>query len=254
MRLNAVVAAALGAALGFVFPPEAAAQHDATPIPALLVEISQTRCPADGVPAAIEVLRAAAAHHDLDAAMSSRLEVEARSERRRVTIEKVAQGMESIETATMRRGSVPMGRELWLGRFEKGIFAVPMQISSLDGRHEAWEYPPFHADLAYYFLTEEFWEAHELTFLDHSRRVIGYCAKDRDETYIDGRIVLHEDGRIATIDWLFSTPGPREEAGGRAVFGSPLPLPRRGVFWRRLPSGDYSEWVDEYLGWSASER
>lgn len=253
MRLIAVgAAAALGAALSLTFPREAGAQQDATPIPALLVEISQTRCPANGVPAAIEALRAAGSHHDLNAATSSRLEVEARSERRHVPIEKVARGIESVETATMRRGSVPMGRELWLGRFEKGIFAVPIQISSLDGRHEAWEYPPFHADLAFYFLTEAFERAHEFMFLDDSRLVVGYCAKDREETYIDGRIVLHEDGRVVTIDWLFRTPGPQEGAGGRAVFGGPLPLPRRGVFWRRLPSGDYHEWVDEYLGWSVS--
>lgn len=240
------------AALSLSVPPRLVGQTGRVPLPELLVEISRERCSGDASEAAAQAVLLAASRYDLHAASSARLEVKARSVQRRVSANDVAQGTEEVATAAVLRGSVPRGREIWLARLRQGTFAVPIGLSSFDGRYEAWAYPPLHADLSYYFLTEDFVEQHNLLFLDASGLVIGFCAKDRDDTYIDGRIVMGQDGRIVSIDWLFRTPRRQEGAGGRALLDSPLPLPRRGIYWRPLPSGDYVEWTDQYLGWSVS--
>jgi hypothetical protein len=141
---------------------------------------------------------------------------------------------------------------MWLDAMGEGVFAKRSDVSSLDGRFETWEYAPLYTELAYYFFSEAFLEAHAFAYLDSAADHIGFCARKRRNTFIDGRIVLDSDGRIESVDWVYVTPDPDEGAGGRAVFdaGRQEPLPSVGVFWRRLPLGDFQEWTDEYTTWS----
>jgi len=129
---------------------------------------------------------------------------------------------------------------------------VPLEVSSLDGRFEAWEYAPLFGELAYYFLTADFQDSHDFAFLGTDQREVGFCSRRRDETYIDGRALFDDSGALIAIDWFYATPNLDEGAGGRVEFDPDAehPLPEVGVYWRRLPLGDFREWSYRYLSWS----
>lgn len=132
-----------------------------------------------------------------------------------------------------------------------GVFARPLSTSTLDGRFESWEYAPLYSELAPYFFTHGFLDSHSFAFLESDPRQIGFCAVEREDTYIDGRIVLDSEGAVASVDWVYATPDPDEGAGGRVEFDAESrPLPSTGVFWRRLAAGDFQEWTEDYSTWS----
>ena len=89
---------------------------------------------------------------------------------------------------------------------------------------------------------------------------ITFCSTDRDRPSIRGRLHLAPDSTMASAEWEFVTPAPREEAGGRVVFapvdprasGQPL-MPIAGLFWRRVVGQVYEEWM-EYRQWYRCEN
>ncbi len=88
---------------------------------------------------------------------------------------------------------------------------------------------------------------------------ITFCSTERDQPSIRGRLHLAPDSTMASAEWEFVTPSPREEAGGRVVFapvdprasGQPL-MPIAGLYWRKVLGEVYQEWM-EYRQWFRCE-
>jgi hypothetical protein len=88
---------------------------------------------------------------------------------------------------------------------------------------------------------------------------IAFCSTDGSRPSIRGRLHLAPDSTLASAEWEYVTPPPREEAGGRVLFapvdprasGQPL-MPIAGLFWRRVLRQVYQEWM-EYRQWFRCE-
>lgn len=228
-----------------------AAQEPRYGLPEVTVSVSQDWCPASDQELARAAIRDAVGRVS-DASSFDRIGAQVRSVHRRVPMDAVGREPVPPTVVAVFQGSTAFARSIWLDAIGGGAFAKPLDVSSLDGRFESWEYAPLYAELSYYFFSGAFLEAHEFAYLDSGADQVGFCAKERRETFIDGRIVLGTEGQVESVDWIYITPDPDEGAGGRAEFDSASsePLPAVGVFWRRLPLGDFQEWTDEYLSWS----
>lgn len=227
-----------------------AAQDNAESLPGLTVEISQRICPISPSPEAREKVLGASSGL-AESVADATIDVEAQRVIRVVRGQSVGRVPIPDEVQIVESGSTAFGRASWMERVKAGSYAVPLDWSLFGSVFEAWEYPEFWGQLAYYFFTTEFRESHEFDFLGADHNVVVFCARNRSDTYIDGRLILDADGSVAAIDWSFTTPDPDESAGGRAEFGPGFPaLPSLGVFWRRHPLGDYTEWSNRYKSWS----
>jgi len=238
-------------------PSGVAAQANAESLPELTVGISQNVCPVLPSEEAQEKVHRASV--GLAASVfEAKIEVEAQRLIRDVPVRNVGRTPMPDEVQVVETGSTAFGRARWMERLQAGSYAVPLSLSFFGSMFEAWEYPEFWGQLAYYFFTAEFLESHDFAFLGSDRSAVVFCGRNRSGTYIDGRLLLDEAGFVTVIDWSFATPAPDESAGGRAEFSQgPAALPTIGVFWRRRPLGDYTEWFNRYRSWSirgASEQ
>ena len=231
--------------------PGAAAQETDQGLPELTSAQSRERCPAPDERAAREAI-SGAARRMRDMSAVDRITVQERSVQRTVPVTSVGRSPVPRGTASSSRGSIAFERTIWLEAMGVGVFARPRFGTSPGGRFESWEYAPLFAEHAQYFFTRAFLDAHSFSFSDSDSRHIGFCARTRRDTYIDGRVVLHPSGAVATVEWAYITPTKDEGAGGRAVFdaSSRVPLPSSGVFWRRLALDDYLESASRYSEWS----
>src|SRR5690606_12630615 len=102
-------------------------------------------------------------------------------------------------------------------------YAWPIGASSLDGRFEAWEYPPLEADLAGHFADALFLELHTLSVVraDEDGWVLGFCPRPGrgERPVIEGTITLAGDTTFASAEWRFRTVKRfPENAGGKVMF------------------------------------
>lgn len=241
------------AVLLLVLASQSVRAQDAVPLPEITVEVAREWCPIDDDELARDAMRRAGAQR-MPPSSFDVISTTAQSVYRRIPIESV--GVESVpaNTASISRGSTRRGRDPWLRLMDDGIFARPLSMSSFDGRFESWEYAPLYADIAYYFFTPEFLDAHVFAFMGSDARQVGFCSSRRTGTFIDGFVTLGSGGEVRAVSWTYVTPDPDEQAGGRTeFFAGRDPFPKSGLYWRRLPMGDFQEWADSYAPWSANK-
>jgi len=124
-------------------------------------------------------------------------------------------------------------------------------------RFDLWTYPLLESIRAWHFADRQFGDANRLAFPPGAvgDTVIAFCSQRGDRPYIRGTLKLGADTTLASAEWGFVTPEPREEAGGMVLFApadtsrpsQPL-LPVAGLFWRKRLRGVYQEWM-EYRQW-----
>lgn len=136
-------------------------------------------------------------------------------------------------------------------------------VRELDGPHSredfgAWAYPPLFAELAGHFVDSLFGAQHHFAFGigEGATREIIFCARDRGRSGLDGAMRIDASDALLDARWQFWNPARRaEEAGGEVAFVAPsasrdVPLlSASGVFWRRLPSGNYYHRTQWYSAW-----
>ncbi|MEX2182427.1 MAG: hypothetical protein WD771_10325 [Gemmatimonadaceae bacterium] len=124
-----------------------------------------------------------------------------------------------------------------------------------------WAYPALYAELAGHFVDELFATQHTFRFTSSpsGATVLRFCARNRRASGLDGTLRLDGAATLLEARWLFWNPARgKEEAGGEVVFapaanGGPGPLlAASGVFWRRLPSGQFYQRWQRYVVWTLS--
>ena len=129
-------------------------------------------------------------------------------------------------------------------------------------RFGRWHYPLLESTRAWHFADSLFGVMNRLALVPTAAgdTVVAFCSRLGSRPYVVGRLWLAADTTLASAEWMFETPGRREEAGGRVLFApigtsstaQPL-LPVAGLFWRRLSGGTvYQEWM-EYRQWLRCE-
>ena len=119
----------------------ASAQTDVTPLPQLTVEVSQGWCPADASADARSLMATASELMGNTASLGT-VQGQGQGVIRTVPVHSVGRQPVPRDVPAVTRGSTARGRARWIDRFKSGTFAVPLGLSSLDGRFEAWEYAP----------------------------------------------------------------------------------------------------------------
>ena len=143
---------------------------------------------------------------------------------------------------------------------QRNYYAVP--ASRIPWRRFGrWHYALLESSRAWHFADSLFAVMNRMAFVETSAgdTAIAFCSSGQDRPYIRGRLRLAPDTTLASAEWDFGTPSPREEAGGQVLFapadphatGQPL-LPVAGLFWRRLLQKVSQEWM-EYRQWSRCE-
>lgn len=235
------------------------------PLPELVVETTSHVCPNEESAEAVALWRAASAGY---MPVGERVYVETRLTG---TMGRVDIGDVGVRPArspvTGERGSAGMAHAEWRERIRKEGYAWPLRASSLDGRYEAWEYPPLDADFAGHFADALFLELHTLSVVraDEDGWVLGFCPRPRrgDRPVIEGTITLAPDTTFASAEWRFRT-GKRfpENAGGRVIFAprgrgaaSSYLLPIEGWYRRgtSLPDRFVQHW-QRYEAWRVERR
>ena len=143
---------------------------------------------------------------------------------------------------------------------QRNFYAVPASRIPWR-RYGRWHYPLLESSRAWHFADSLFAVMNRMAFGETSEgdTVIAFCSSFQNRPYIRGRLRLAPDTTLASAEWDFVTPSPREEAGGQVLFapadsrltGQPL-LPVAGLFWRRLLQKVYQEWM-EYRRWFRCE-
>ena len=128
-------------------------------------------------------------------------------------------------------------------------------------RFGRWFYPLLESTRAWHFADSLFGVMNRLALVTTATgdTLIAFCSRLQHRPYVVGRLRLAPDTTLASAEWVFVTPEPREEAGGRVLFApidptrlaQPL-LPIAGLFWRKLSRVVYQEWM-EYRRWDRCE-
>lgn len=123
-----------------------------------------------------------------------------------------------------------------------------------------WGYPALEAHYAQHFTEALFGSRHTFAF-DHSTRndevVLRFCPRNRKHSGLEGTLRIGADGSLVSARWTYRNPKhDAEPAGGEAVFsaaprsgGAPILVAASGLFWRRLPSGQYYQRYQQFEGW-----
>lgn len=129
-------------------------------------------------------------------------------------------------------------------------------------RFDLWTYPFLESIGAWHFVHRRFGAANRLAFPPAATgdTVIAFCSQRGDRPYVRGTLRLGADTTIASAEWEFVTPEPREEAGGMVLFApadtsrpsQPL-LPVAGLFWRKRLRGVYQEWMEYRQWWGCAD-
>jgi hypothetical protein len=126
---------------------------------------------------------------------------------------------------------------------------------------DLWEHPLLESTEASHFTDSLFGALNTLKLLGSASAgssVLSFCSK-RQVPGIEGELDIGPDTTIRSASWVFRTPPPVEEAGGRVVFAAPdslLPDFARavvGVFWRKRVF-DYLQMWWEFRGWVVVNR
>lgn len=160
-----------------------------------------------------------------------------------------------------QRGSSSLLRFSWTRRAQRSGYAFPTWRVIEDRSFRSWVYAPLEADFAPHFADPVFGRLHELFLVesDGAGWVVGFCPRDDDRPSIHGTMALRPDTTIATVEWIFHTPEPVENAGGRVAFppvtGPPSEtylLPDEGLVWRQVRPGEFWEKYQRFEEWKVA--
>jgi len=128
-------------------------------------------------------------------------------------------------------------------------------------RYGRWHYPLLESSFAWHFADAMFASANRMILAgrDDEGFIINFCSSRGNRPYIMGHLTIAPDTTLASAEWEFVTPQPREDAGGQVLFapadprrrGQPI-VPVAGLFWRRVLRQVYQEWM-EYRQWYRCE-
>lgn len=164
----------------------------------------------------------------------------------------------ALGPAEEQRGSSFLLRVSWDRRIDREGYAYPVRRPTAGGAQDSWVYAPLEADLAPHFIGDLFGELHTLSVFseDETGWRLAFCPRDDDRASIQGTLHVTPDTTLVAAEWLFRTPEPGENAGGRAVFipggrkgSNPYLLPSEGVSWRAAPEGGFLQVQERYEGW-----
>ena len=143
---------------------------------------------------------------------------------------------------------------------EKNFYAVPAAGVPWR-RYGRWHYPLLESSYAWHFADAMFAAANRLVLVASGDEgtTIAFCSSQGNRPYIQGHLQIARDTTLASAEWEYITPEPREDAGGQVLFapadparrGQPL-VPVAGLFWRRVLRQVYQEWM-EYRQWMRCE-
>lgn len=159
---------------------------------------------------------------------------------------------------TGQRGSSSLLRFSWTRRAQRSGYAFPTWRVIEDRSFRSWVYAPLEADFAPHFADPVFGELHDLFLMESGGAVwvLGFCPREEDRPSIHGTMALRPDTTIATVEWIFHTPEPIENAGGRVAFppvtGPPSGtylLPEEGLVWRQVRPGEFWEKYQRFEDW-----
>jgi len=162
------------------------------------------------------------------------------------------------EPGVDQRGSSFLLRVSWRRRIQREGYAYPVRRPTASGATDSWVYPPLQADLAPHFIDPLFGRLHSLAMLSEGGEgwTLAFCPRDTRRPGVQGTLILATDTSLVSAEWLFTTPEPREGAGGRALFGPPegtagerYLLPAEGIFWRRSTEELYQQTYERFEGW-----
>lgn len=157
-----------------------------------------------------------------------------------------------------QRGSAPILRIGWSRRIEREGYAFPVRRTDRSGSFQSWSYAPLEADLAPHFGTEQFGDRHRFQILERGPDGwrLRFCARDRDDPHLEGRLEISRDTVIRRAEWNILTAEPREDAGGWALFPPPDPeggvpslLPLESMTWKTLHGDRTVRRAQWFEGW-----
>lgn len=161
-----------------------------------------------------------------------------------------------------QRGSSSQLRFSWTRRVRRQGYAFRVRRTERGRSFDSWAYAPLEADFAPHFVDPVFAELHRLRVSDRSDVgwTIEFCPRDPDDPSIRGSMRVRPDTTLLSVEWIFETPEPDEDAGGRAFFppsrGSPHEahaLPTESMFWRRLPTDTFQEVHQRFDEWIVAQ-
>jgi hypothetical protein len=153
-------------------------------------------------------------------------------------------------------------RVRWRRRIAEEGYAWMLEYRGDGYLSKMWEYPPLESDFVQHFVDHVFGRMHRLSLetSNDGEMVIAFCAAEARFPALSGLLILSADSSLARAVWRLRSPEPTEESGGEVVFapasrsrGTPILLPRRGLFWRRLPSGEFHQRWQFYDEWKVGE-
>lgn len=162
------------------------------------------------------------------------------------------------DETTGQRGSSSLLRFSWTRRAQRSGYAFPTWRVIEDRSFRSWVYAPLEADFAPHFAHPVFGRLHDFFLVEgHGAGwIVGFCPREEDRPSIQGTMALRPDTTIATVEWIFRTPEPIENAGGRVAFppvtGPPSGtylLPGEGLVWRQVRPGDFWEKYQRFEDW-----
>ncbi len=128
-------------------------------------------------------------------------------------------------------------------------------------RYGRWHYPLLESSGAWHFADAMFGAANRMILVATTDEgsIVNFCSSQGNRPYIRGHLVIAPDTTLASAEWEYVTPSPREDAGGQVLFapadparrGQPI-VPVAGLFWRRVLRQVYQEWM-EYRRWYRCE-
>jgi hypothetical protein len=211
----------------------------AASLPALAVREGRLRCPRESEAPAEALWRAAASHY---AAGQSRLYFgydETVAEDELVPPEARGYGDAMVRH---RRLTVPPDDIYRLLLASPPPYAAYERHVTLMGEYWKWRYAALHQFAAGHFATDAFRARHVLTVLDvvDGNTTLGFCPMTRDETEIQGELVIGPDSLFRSGKWTYLVPHDcGDDAGAEAVFGTSyldgaqLLVAVQGSTWRR---------------------
>ncbi len=161
-----------------------------------------------------------------------------------------------------QRGSSSQLRFSWARIVRRNGYAFPVRRTDEGRSFDSWSYPPLEADFAPHFVSPLFGDLHRFEIRDRGDFgwMLEFCPRRGDRPSIHGTMQIGPDTSLVSVEWLFGTPEPDENAGGRAFFppasGPPSgnwPLPTESIFWRQLPTGDFQEIHRRFEGWRIAQ-
>ncbi|HEY2824340.1 MAG TPA: carboxypeptidase-like regulatory domain-containing protein [Gemmatimonadales bacterium] len=171
-----------------------------------------------------------------------------------------AEDLGTIDTALLQAGAaVGQGGSPAFLRAQRRKLGYGWRTQDFhQGWFDLWEHPLLESAEAFHFADSLFGELNNLRLVESAPDGyrLAFCSK-RDKPGIEGDLDIGPDTTLRGATWIFRTPKPVEEAGGRVVFAAPesgLPyvaLAIMGMFWRKRVF-DYLQMWWEFRGWSDS--